>query len=217
MVQVGPVAALDRALRAIAPANVVTGVLAVADGALGDVHPTEAALVASAVDRRRREFAAGRQLLHRLTGTSDAILRGPDGAPAVPAGWRATLAHDDTVAVAAASCDPAVTALGIDVEPDTPLDADLAHVILREDERDIDAHQAFCLKEAVYKAWSTGGGAMLDFHDVRLELAGGTDRFRAVVIPAQRAYSGHWANPADRWLALVVEEPAVLGRRGLPA
>ncbi len=201
----GPVdvAALAAALRELAPATVATGALAVSAAPLADLDPHEAALVATAVAKRRNEFATGRALLHRLLDTDQPILRGPTGGPDVPAGWTATLAHDRQVAVAAVTRDASVKALGIDVEPDTPLAADLAAIILGDGEEAIDAHLAFCLKEAVYKAWSATGGGMLGHHDVRLDLRS-DDTFTGLVIGAGVLFHGRYRRTAGRWLALVV-------------
>lgn len=201
------VAALGAALRALAPPTVSTGALAVTAALVADLHPDEAALVATSVAKRRNEFATGRALLHRLLDTDQPILRGRAGAPDVPAGWTVTLAHDRDVAVAAATRDASVAALGIDVEPDTPLTADLAAVILGDGEGTIDAHLAFCLKEAVYKAWSATGGGMLDHHDVRLDLGPHRDShqtFTGLVIGADVLFHGRYRRTAGRWLALVV-------------
>ena len=91
------------------------------------------------------------------------------------------MAHDEVFAIAAVSDDPTVLAIGIDLEPATPLESDLAGLILRPDEDLLDAHLAFTLKEAAYKAWSTLGGRLLDHADVRLKVA--PDTFRAEVVP----------------------------------
>jgi 4'-phosphopantetheinyl transferase EntD len=191
------------ALRELAPAGVVTGALAVDHGYLAELRPEEAALVATAVTKRQQEFATGRVLLHRLLTSDAALLRAANGAPALPPGWRATLAHDRQIAVAAATRDPAVAALGIDVEPAAPLTAELAAIILRDDEAGIDAHLAFSLKEAAYKAWSATGGGMLEHHDVHLELGPG-EAFSARVVDAGVTLRGRYAHAGGRVLALVV-------------
>ena len=201
-VAVADVAAVAAALRDLAPPGVVTGALAVDPALVAELRPDEAALVAAAVDKRRNEFATGRALLRHLIGSERALLRAPSGAPVLPDGWRASLAHDRHVAVAAASRDPAVRALGVDVEPDTPLASELAAVILRDDERGIDAHLAFALKEAAYKAWSTLGGAFLEHHDVRLDVAA-AGSFRACVLSTGTTFPGRYAHAGGRLLALV--------------
>jgi len=133
--------------------------------------------------------------------SSEPILVGPTRAPMMPTGTRGSLAHDRAIAVAAISVDPAVVALGIDVEPAVPLDADMARIILRHDEIGLDAHVAFTLKEAAYKAWSNEGGPILDHHEVRLTVEPG--RFQATVLADRAVYEGSWAIVAGRIVALV--------------
>ena len=127
---------------------------------------------------------------------------GPTRAPALPPGVVGSLAHDRLVAVAAICHDVEVTALGIDVEPTEPLSMDVARLIVRDDEAAIDAHLAFTLKEAAYKAWSNSGGRMLGHHDVRLEID--ADRFWATVLPDRRRIEGTFTTACGRHLALVV-------------
>ena len=58
------------------------------------------------------------------------------------------------------------------------------------------------LKEAAYKAWSTLGGELLDFHDVQLAVDG--DRYAADIVDRSVRLSGRFVAVAGRWLALVV-------------
>ena len=148
-------------LAALAPPGIVTGARLITPDDLGGLRVEERAAVANAVPGRRHEFASGRTLLRELLGTSEAILVGPTRAPRLPAGVVGSLAHDRALVVAAVSHDPTVSALGIDIEPTDLLTSDMARVILRDDERDVDAHLAFTLKEAAYKAWSTGPEAAM--------------------------------------------------------
>lgn len=173
------------------------------DADLSALAAGEAAVVANAVPRRRREFATGRALLHQLSGSNAPILVTSNRSPQLPLGWRGSLAHDDTVAVAAVSRDIGIRSIGIDIEPITALSVETAQVILRHDDPRIDAHLAFTLKEATYKAWSSGGGRMLEHHDVRLRVSGST--FEAEVIPNGAVFRGRFATVSGRWLALVVD------------
>ena len=194
--------AVDAALAALAPAGVRTGSRLISPGDVAALHEVELAAVARAVDVRRSEFATGRVLLRGLLDDLDvAIPVGATRAPVLPDGVRASLAHDRTMAVAALTTDPSITALGIDVEDDAPLEADVAAIVLRPDESGLDAHLVFCLKEAAYKAWSTLGGRLLEHHDVRVEVAG--DRFAALLDGAMQL-DGTFAHVPGRWLALVV-------------
>ncbi|MDP2291509.1 MAG: 4'-phosphopantetheinyl transferase superfamily protein [Actinomycetota bacterium] len=193
---------LAAALAALAVPGVVTGARLIVAADLDELHDVERAKVANAVPRRQHEFASGRALLRELLGTNDTIPVGPSRAPHLPQGVVGSLAHDREVVVAAVTRDPAITALGIDVEPAEPLSSDMARVILRDDEAGLDAHLAFTLKEAAYKAWSTGGGRMLDHHEVRLRVDG--DRFTATVLPDGSDLRGRFAMAADRYVALVM-------------
>jgi 4'-phosphopantetheinyl transferase EntD len=189
------------ALAALAPPGVRTGTRAITATDVDRLHPVERAAVERAVDVRRHEFATGRVLLRSLLGLDVPIPVGPSRAPVLPGGFVGSLAHDRAMAVAAVTRDPAIAALGIDVEGDAPLDAGMARIILRPDEAGLDAHLAFCLKEAAYKAWSTLGGRMLDHHDVRLDLA--DDAFSAD-LDGRTSVRGRFIKVGARWLALVV-------------
>lgn len=191
-------------LALLAPAGVLTGARVIDAADLDSLHDSERALVANAVAKRQHEFATGRVLLRELLRVPNEILIGPTRAPMLPPGVVGSLAHDRAVAVAAVSRDPGITAIGIDVEPVEPLPADMSRIILRDDEIGIDAHLAFTLKEAAYKAWSNAGGRMLDHHDVRLTVDG--DRFTATVLPDGRCLDGRWATIDGHHLALVVAD-----------
>ncbi|MCU1503874.1 MAG: phosphopantetheinyltransferase component of enterobactin synthase multienzyme complex [Ilumatobacteraceae bacterium] len=193
---------IDRALASLALPGVVTGARLIDGRDLARLFPVEAASVGRAVDRRRHEFATGRALLRELLRRDVAMPVRPDRAPQLPPGVVGSLAHDADVAVAALSIDARFTALGIDVEPATSLSAEIAAVVLRADEAGLDAHLAFTLKEAVYKAWSSGGGTLIDHHAVRLTVEG--DRFSGEVLAAGARFHGRYAGAAGRWLALVV-------------
>ena len=199
---VGGVAGWARALAALAPSGVRTGVRAIDAGDLATLREIEAETVARAVEVRRREFATGRTLLRELIGFEGAIPMRPDRAPALPPNVVGSLAHDRGLAIAAVADAGAFRALGVDVEPSDVLTGDLGRVILRPDERSIDAHLAFVLKEAAYKAWSATGGPMLDHHDVRVSIDG--ERFHAEVVGRGTTLAGRFRTVGGRHLALVV-------------
>jgi 4'-phosphopantetheinyl transferase EntD len=193
---------IDAALRALATAGIRVGWRRITAYDLADLRPVEARHVRHAVERRRQEFATGRALLRELIGNEADIPVAANRSPVLPRGFRGSLAHDEVFAIAAVSDDPTVLAIGIDLEPATPLETDLAALILRADEDPLDAHLAFTLKEAAYKAWSTLGGRLLDHADLRLSVA--ADMFVAEVVPDGAMLSGRWAAAAGRWTALVV-------------
>ncbi|MFI4995273.1 MAG: 4'-phosphopantetheinyl transferase [Hyphomicrobiales bacterium] len=162
----------------------------VAEGAIdaieGVISPEEKARIATAVSNRRKEFAAGRTLAHRLLqamgAASAPLLAGEDRVPRWPAGFTGSISHsarDVAVAVARSSH---VAALGIDLEDVERFRFELEPYILSPDEiarhlarLDPGARQAstaamFCAKEAYYKAQYPLAGRRLGFHDVGVEL-----------------------------------------------
>ncbi|MFN8020214.1 MAG: hypothetical protein U0Q03_01690 [Acidimicrobiales bacterium] len=196
--------AVDAALRALAPSSVRVGARTIDAADEAGLHPDEAAIVAGAVAKRRREFATGRALLRSLLGTDGPVTVLATRAPAVPAGVVASLAHDDELAVAVVSTDPRVVAVGIDVEPEGAVDGEVAAVVLRPEEHGLDPTWVFVVKEAVYKAWSTTGGRMLGHDDVRVT-PGAQGGFTAMVLDAHREFTGSSARVGGRVVALVVD------------
>ena len=163
---------------------------------LDELHAEERVAVQRAVSTRQVEFATGRALLRMLLDTPAAI---PIGAVRVrhscPAAWSRTLAHDAELVAAAVAPVGHVTALGIDLEPSGPMSAAEAAVVLRPEEEGIDPRLAFVLKEAAYKAWSTLGGELLDFHDVQLAVDG--DRYAADILDRSVRLSGRFGPSPD--------------------
>ncbi|CAB4586451.1 MAG: 4'-phosphopantetheinyl transferase [Actinomycetes bacterium] len=215
------VAELAAALGALAPGGVRVGARAIRADDEAALHPVEAAIVASAVAKRRREFATGRALLRSLLATDAPVTVLTSRAPSLPAGVVASLAHDDVVAVAAVSDDPSVSALGVDVERVAAVDPSLADTVCRPEEVGLDPTWVFVAKEALYKAWSTLGGPILRHHDVLLhrigpEGGGAGDRtdFRGEVVGAvapadgslgvRRTFTGRSTVCGGRIVALVV-------------
>ena len=159
--------------------------------------PAERELVAAAVPARRREFAAGRACARRLLGELGfepaALLRSGDRAPLWPAGATGSIAHDRRLCAVAVARGDRVAALGIDVEPDEPLEADLWPELFVANElkalgscprhaRGNVARTLFSAKECVYKATHALVRESLGFRDVEIRLAPGGRRFRARVL-----------------------------------
>jgi 4'-phosphopantetheinyl transferase EntD len=135
------------------------------------LHPEEARLAETFGPPRKRMFAAGRRALrralvdHGANAESFALLSNDRGAPLVPAGFRGSVSHKDTVAVALVrrSESPDDAHVGVDVEIDRERTIDVSRRVLTEEEiregaaADPVAFQAFVLrrfsmKEAIYKA-----------------------------------------------------------------
>jgi 4'-phosphopantetheinyl transferase EntD len=204
---------IGEALRSLAPSWVHTGARTIDASDLAGLWSGERAAVAGAVSRRQAEFATGRALLRELIGDDVEIPVGADRRPQFPDGVIGTLAHDQAVAVAATSTWPSCRALGVDVEPAVALPPSEAQLILRPEERHLDAHLGFVLKEAVYKAWSSLGGELLDHHDVTVDVDGSAGEFTAVVHRDPATFTGRFVAVEGRSVALVVvEAPGPPGR-----
>lgn len=146
--------------------------------------PEEAAsLSARAVDKRRREFAAGRAAAHqamRSLGLDPRpVLVSETRAPVWPAGLIGSITHTQSCAMAAVVPAGALDAIGIDVEEDTPLKPDLVPAICSARERDWLAEQEnsgqmakviFSAKEAAYKCQYSLSGRYFGFDGMELEI-----------------------------------------------
>jgi 4'-phosphopantetheinyl transferase EntD len=153
------------------------------------IHPDEAAQVATAVAKRRVEFAAGRDCARRaLTrlGIEDFVLRnGPDRAPRWPEGVVGSISHAGTVpggfcgAVVGRSRD--FLTLGLDAEVADAVGPELWPRVMTARELDWLQSQpaesrptlaavVFSAKECFYKARFPLAGQFLDFADVEVAL-----------------------------------------------
>lgn len=118
----------------------------------------------SAVEKRRREFSAGRaaarQAMAELSLPPRSIPQGSDRAPIWPEGITGSISHsaNDCLAVVWPVDQQGI---GIDLEPAVPLETELWPIILRPEEREdlkaaddpaLQAKRIFAIKEAVYKA-----------------------------------------------------------------
>lgn len=165
------------------------------------LHSDESALVSTAREVRRTEFATGRALLRRMLQTTAPIGRATNGAPKWPAGVVGSLAHDSDHAVAAIGPSDQYRAIGIDIEPHRSSDdAELHAAVLRADDPDIDPVAAFVMKEAAYKAWSDLGGEVIGPLAVRLEVAGCA--FTAQMPAPEMLVHGTLVDTGDRWVAI---------------
>jgi len=127
--------------------------------------PEETPAVARAVEKRQRDFAAGRraarEAMTALGVTPAAIPQGDQREPVWPQGLTGSISHCSTCCIAAVTHAREDNSVGIDIEPATPLDPDLIPMICTADERNrlqtqpdpnLAAKQIFSAKEAVYKA-----------------------------------------------------------------
>ena len=172
------VTCLRQAITAVLPGDIAVagGTIEAAADAL---FPIEAAAIARAVDKRRREFTAGRTYARRalaLLGCAPGpIPMGSDRRAIWPPGFIGSISHSRHLCAAIAAASSRYIGLGLDVEDDTPIDdAALRDRICRPEEKASDGVDRtkllFVIKEAVFKAYFPEGGAFLDFSDVSVTL-----------------------------------------------
>ncbi|MDX3087045.1 4'-phosphopantetheinyl transferase superfamily protein [Streptomyces sp. ME02-6978a] len=202
----------------------VVAVEAYGDDAAVDapLYPEERAVVARAVDKRRREFASvrrcARHAMEKLGLEPRPVLPGERGAPRWPEGILGSMTHCTGYCAAALVRAGELASLGIDAEPHEALPEGVLGAVAASAERErvsalSAAHPSvhwdrllFSAKEAVYKAWFPLTGRWLDFLEADLEIrppaAGGTTGgFRATLLVEGprvgdrlvRAFDGRWA------------------------
>lgn len=158
-----------------------------------DPLPAEAAGVSTrAVEKRRREFAAGRtaarQAMRELGVTEDPIPVGGTRAPVWPTGIVGSITHTQSCAMAVVAKADDYAGLGLDVEEDTPLKPDLWDAICSEREQAWLHQQGspgqmgkliFSAKEAAYKCQYAVSQKYYGFDGMELDIDTENRRFLA--------------------------------------
>jgi len=159
----------------------------------GPLPPEEWAAIRRASPARAREFAAGRMAaraaLAALGRFGEPVASGRDRAPRWPSGLVGSIAHSRSHGIAAVAEEGRLAALGIDIEPDSPLPPDLAPLICDRaesawlqaqpaEERGRWARLIFSAKEAAYKCQYPLSRTMLGFEAFRITFLPGA-RFAA--------------------------------------
>lgn len=165
--------------------------------------------------RRKVTYAGGRYALRRALqrlGASGVVLVANDrGAPILPAGYRGSISHKDTVVAVLAARDES-SHIGIDIE-DVPgpsdaiadkilTPAELAYVMgLPDAERALELSLRFSLKEAIYKALDPYVRRYVAYDEVEVwPSADGSARIVTDVLPAGRAAELRWQRIGDHVL-----------------
>lgn len=173
-------------LDSLFPEGVITGIAAPWMWS-AELTREEQIIIVNAVDKRRRAFTAGRTCARgilRQFGFSGDLTIGKDkyGAPVWPEGIVGSISHTDDVCVVSIGRKKSeLTSLGVDVEKDIGLDADLVNLICDELEKETCcngqvedslrlAKVIFSAKESVYKCLYPITRTVLDFQDVHIQL-----------------------------------------------
>lgn len=145
----------------------------------------EAVEVRRAVEKRRREFAAGREiargLLTQLGHDRQPLVAGPDRAPRWPPGIVGSISHCDELCLVVVAPESVVRSIGVDVEPAFALPDDASAMVvsagerralaaLREVEPKLAERLVFSAKESVHKCLNPVLGVTWDFLEVEIEL-----------------------------------------------
>ena len=182
------------------------------------LFPAEEALLARAVEKRRREFATGRQCARSALGVLGIgpapILPGQGGAPQWPSGIVGSITHCAGYRAAAAARASEVVTIGLDAEPAQSLPGEVLGLVTRPDERDRLRDLArdapgvcwdtllFSAKESVYKAWFPLARRWLGFTDADIAINAENGTFEARLLIAAPASSGVPPTGFNgRWLA----------------
>ena len=189
--------------------------------AFGDLPGTvlfaeEEAVIAKAVDKRRREFttarACARAALAKLGVPAVPLVPGLRGAPQWPAGVVGSITHCDGYRACAVAWDSDIIAIGLDAEPhDTLPDGVLDAVSLAQERVRLAELKAavpglcwdrmlFCVKESVYKAWFPMTGRWLGFEEACVDFDPATQSFTARLLvtgpvvngQALTGFTGQW-------------------------
>lgn len=147
----------------------------------------EAAVIAKAVDKRRREFTTvrhcARNALAELGVPAAPLLPGERGAPGWPEGVAGSMTHCAGYRAAVVGTLDRVVAIGVDAEPHDALPAGVLDAVSLPAERariaelstaDPSVHWdriLFSAKESVYKAWFPIAREWLGFEDADLTLS----------------------------------------------
>jgi 4'-phosphopantetheinyl transferase EntD len=207
------------------PAEVVTVEAAEADWT-APLLPEEEPLVARAIEKRRREFSAGRacarRALARLGFPGFPLLVGPRREPLWPPGIVGAITHCRGYCAAAVARVEDVRSLGIDAELRAPLPDGVAELVCTEPERrwtaaldgDHWGTLVFSAKESVYKTWYPVARRWLDYKDAELTVEPERGCFSARILLADAGGAFPWNPLAGRF---AVDDERVYTAIAVPA
>ncbi|MBO0802382.1 MAG: 4'-phosphopantetheinyl transferase superfamily protein [Nocardiopsaceae bacterium] len=165
------------------------------------LFPEESAVIARAVERRRREFATARACarvaMGRLGRPPVAVLPGARGAPQWPDGMTGSITHCDGYRAAAVALTRDVASMGVDAEPNEPLPEEgmLDLIATRPERARLEGLAAagpgvcwdrllFSAKESVYKTWFPLARRWLDFESADVVIDPDSGAFTARLLVA---------------------------------
>ena len=200
----------------------------------------EEACVANAVEKRQREFRSGRHAakaaLLQLGLEEDINLLPVAGGkrPEWPVGYVGSITHTAGFCAAAVASQAHYRAIGIDVEPRTPLNPNILSRICTEREQAWIAQQPddhlkpdwgktiFCIKETLYKVFNPIHDVFLGFQEADVQLSPQDGSFTANIHQREKGieccYRGRFSVD-DRYIyasTLLKRELAQESQRSVP-
>ena len=170
------------AIRAIVPACIGLAGGPIGD-ATGSAFPEETVSIQRAIEKRRREFVAGRQYarsaMSQLGIPPASIPVLPSRAPDWPQGLVGSISHSGDICVALVAAESDFIGIGIDIEISSPLEDELYATICRSGELSVTGSETDCIdqakllfvvKEAFFKLYHPLTGYFLDFLEVNVRL-----------------------------------------------
>jgi 4'-phosphopantetheinyl transferase EntD len=175
--------------------------------------PAEEALIARAVEKRKREFrkarACARGLLEHFGVRDFALLSGEQREPLWPEGLVGSVTHTDGLCAVVVGSGARYAGLGIDVEPAQPLESGIAKRVCVQGEFErasaatklepfVAARLVFSAKEAFYKCQFVSTRRFLGFSDVSVSFAPSGEFAVHMLTEVSElgeasAFSGRWA------------------------
>jgi 4'-phosphopantetheinyl transferase EntD len=188
------------------------------DSSEAPLFPAEEALLARAVEKRRREFTTARGCARRALAALHVapapIMPGERGAPQWPPGIVGSITHCAGYRAAAVAWARDVPTIGLDAEPDDVLPDGLLGAVSLPGERARLRNLAatapgvcwdrmlFSAKESVYKAWFPLARRWLGFQDADITINPADGTFEARLLVAATAVGGSpLTGFTGRWLA----------------
>lgn len=164
----------------------VSGCIATPDMYVGELWLQEEICIKGAVEKRRREFTAGRaaarHAITRFCEEARPITVNQDRTPRWPPGIIGSISHCDRLCAAVVAPTTQVMSLGLDLEVAEPISDQLLRLICDPGEiaflKALQPLQGsnwgkvvFCAKEAFYKCYYQTAGTFLDFSDVSVRIS----------------------------------------------
>lgn len=150
----------------------------------GQLYPEEGTLIVKAVEKRKREYTAGRLCAHKALSQlgihNFPVLTGKNRDPLWPPNIIGSITHCENYCAAAVAKQGRIRGIGIDIEPAEEISNDIIDMVCRTAEKnwcnqhskDIDSHWPkviFSVKESIYKCFYPILQRYVDFHEVQVQ------------------------------------------------